>query len=330
MASPSIPTYAKTILVRPQGGLNDMFAQIARCLDYAERYQRTLYVDTAANPKFQAPLNAYFESTGRIVFLSPSEERRLNHFSTYPPEIAGRIEKYKVFHEDGQPIRESQTRVPLTFDFATEFHEELIVHHQFGGGLNSVQLLNELRLKNHILREVAARIEMLGKSFEAIHIRNTDYQTDWLPQLEAVISRMRASCLYIATDDPLVPREAVKRFPNIRILCAADLRRKVSLDVNAEALVDLLLLAFAEELWVLKLDNANVKFSGFSLFAKFLWSVMKVGRVGLFGFLRSKSLFLDFHHSNIRTIRVLFFFGLTLPKIMRMSKTQTFIPASSI
>jgi hypothetical protein len=98
------------------------------------------------------------------------------------------------------------------------------------------------------------------------------------------------------------------------------------LDKTAQALVDLALLAEANELFVLKLAGANVTYSGFSMLAKYIWTVRKVRKSGLIGLLFSRSLFLDFHPSESRTMRLIFFTFYYLPRIIRHSRGADLFP----
>lgn len=288
-----------------------------------------MIVDTASNPRLGVDLSTYFKTKGVIRFESGKTLDFLNTMTCFPRAIEGNITGYRCLNLQESPIKEVSSGQEITFDFQHKYQESLLVHQQFGGGLNSIDLCGVLEVGDEIWLEALASKSSLGNTYSAIHVRHSDYKTNWQPQFESLSKRVSKSTVLIATDSSELINEAKQTFPRWHIVGADEIGRTAKLDANAHALIDLALLADAEEFYILKLSETNVAYSGFSLLAKYLWTVRKVRKSGLVGLFKSNSLFLDFHTSRSGIIRLLFFFLYYLPRIIRHSRGSDIFPAIS-
>lgn len=303
-----------------------MLSQIARTRTYAIKYNRTLVVETQSNPKFGADMSAYFGCRADIRFVSHSELGQFDSLSCFPRELTGRVSTYSLRITDVLPFREVSTDTSVSFDFRKPYPEDLLIHHQPGGGLNSVQLLDALIFSDRILTELARRKKVLGPNYSAVHIRDSDYKTEWRAQLAEFASNLGANTLFIATDNPEIIGDPFWRTLGLRVLGSAGFSQdELGFDVNEETLLDLALLADADELWILKLQHSNVTYSGYSLLAKYIWSTRKIKRVGLVAFLGSRTLFTDFHDAKARALRLVYFLIYWMPKILVSAKKPDFL-----
>lgn len=301
-----------------------MLAQISRCLRYARVHGRILIVDTASNPKFGVDFSLYFRSTGEILFKSGDELEFLNSLTCHPHAVQGKMNSYVSTDLLSSPVLEVGSGQEITFDFLKNYTEDLLVHQQFGGGLNSIDLCDVLELHPQYWRESEGRASALGASYSAVHIRHSDYETNWKPQLKAIEDRLRGSVLLIATDNSQLVSEAKEAFPELVIVGSDATHTGANLDQNLEVLFDLALLVESDELYVFQLSDPNVTYSGFSLLAKYLWTVRKVRLQGYKGLLLADSLFTDFHHSRYKIVRLLFFVIYYVPRISKHAKQSTF------
>jgi hypothetical protein len=300
-----------------------MLSQISRTNNYARKYQRTLLVETESNPKFGAPLSKYFDLMNSLREIGASELYKFDAWPCFPPQLTGRLANYEIASMAAVPFCDKRSGVPVTFDFRRDYSEPILVHHQPGGGLNSVETLERWRFSTRILEEVSRRKRLLGRHYFAVHIRNTDYQTDWLPQLANLKERINETPCFIATDSREILESEIWRDLGIDARFSNDFSKSnESFDNNELTLIDLALLAGASEFQILKLSHESVIYSGYSLLAKYLWSVQKLKRQGLGSLLSSKSLFTDFHHSKQKYVRLAFFYVLWLPRIIRSSRTS--------
>ena len=90
-------TLERILLCQPQGGLNDILCTIKRACLYAERYNRTVFVDTNfANTEYMKDdFSNYFKSRDKNVYLNLSPiAHMLSHLTTFPKCIASRISGY--------------------------------------------------------------------------------------------------------------------------------------------------------------------------------------------------------------------------------------------
>jgi hypothetical protein len=316
------------VLCRPLGGLNDMLSQIARTHSYAIENHRKLVVETQSNPKFGAALSEYFRCRADIRFISQAELEEFDSLSCFPNELTGRVSTYALRMTGVVPFREANTNTAVSFDFRKTYTEDVLIHHQPGGGLNSVRLLEELTYSDRILTELARRKKLLGPDYSAIHIRDSDYKTDWRAQLAEFAASLGTKTLFVATDNPKVIGDPCWRRLGLHVWSSAGFAQaNTGFDGNEETLLDLALLAEAEELWIMKLQHSTVTYSGYSLLAKYLWSIRKIKRSGTRRFLRSLTLFTDFHDSKTSALRLLYFYLFWMPKLLVSAKKPDFLGA---
>ena len=139
------------VLCRPQGGLNDMLCQIEACCEYAAKFDRKVIVDTAFGGSlyFRDVFGRYFVSQDNLLILQNYEEIiKAAGDLIFPRFIADRIDNYQSDYDDNDGWVDSISRLPLTFDFAKNYTESMLLHHQAGGGRKSFNALTRLRIHN--------------------------------------------------------------------------------------------------------------------------------------------------------------------------------------
>ena len=124
------------------------------------------------------------------------------------------------------------------------------------------------------------RLGQIGGKYSALHIRNTDHQTDyehWIVRNAAVIQ----GPIFVATDNRDVVADCKSAFGAGRVHSFATLPSEAGRPLhrmpdlgdvyvrNVDAILDLLLLALSENLYVfeLKPNRLGAKYSGFSVLA---------------------------------------------------------------
>jgi hypothetical protein len=267
------------ILCRPVGGLNDSLNQIEMCWQYAEATGRTLLIDGMYSGMLDR-LDRYFEIQKKQrlqpVFYYPSMAELLNRLTCLPKCVAGKINSYTAIGSANNCI-DAITGDPLNFDLAHHHQEELLVHHQYGGGTLSYSAIARIQL----VTAIAQRIIELKKShtsYIAVHIRNTDYQTDYEPVFQALRAHAHHRQILVCTDDLRCKRRALEVFgedlfsatttPDTAghsIHANPNLNRW---EENCNSLVDLAMLASADQLFITKTTSGL--YSGFSMLANHL------------------------------------------------------------
>ena len=272
----------KIILCRPRGGFNDMLCQIDKCRIYAVKNNRDLWIDTRRSG-FHDCLSNYFEPSREFYWGSPIA-KVCNDTSCFPTFLAHKIDSYtSVF--DPYFFRlfvDKNTRNPLTFDFNSRYDETILLHEQCGGGANSINVLELLRLKHDIKHKIKHIIENLG-TYDSIHVRNTDLTIDYKKLFQRLDDKIKGKVV-VCTDD-FGCQQYAKEFwghklvliHNVPDLSGQPLHRFKSTDqytVNLKVLIDLFVLASAENFYSCKTNQGRI--SGFARLAESLHSNPRV------------------------------------------------------
>lgn len=241
-------------------------------------------VDTnhASTRYFRDRFSNYFISLRPNIALDISGfANRLERLPLIPAELSGRLHDYAAVPGAlGQTMVDEATGVPLTFDFSRDHDTPLLVHHTWGRTQHLLDALVRMRLHPAIRDEVIRRLRALGDDFTGIHIRATDYQSDY----HAGIAELRGKLsgpVFLATDN----REALDlvraECPEADIYSFSrlpaggkplhDLREETgdTYEVNRDAIVDAVVLAHAKRLTAFRLkpNDLGVAQSGYSLLA---------------------------------------------------------------
>ena len=89
----------------------------------------------------------------------------------------------------------------IQFDNLETHPAELIIHHMSGGGEESIEILNILKFKNEIVNKINLKINFLGFDYDAIHIRNTDYKSEYTTFLERIKPKTLGRKIFLCTDN---------------------------------------------------------------------------------------------------------------------------------
>jgi hypothetical protein len=177
------------------------------------------------------------------------------------------------------------------FDNLENHPAELIVYHTDGGGEESIEALSLFKFKNDIINKINLKINFLGVDYDAIHIRNTDYRSEYATFLKRINLKSLGRRIFLCTDNPDVIRVAKetmgqneivvieKYFPksktnNSPIHFQWGLSKEVIYLNNINMLAELIGMAKSKNLFYPNLSE-NIhqpKFSGFSLLAENLKS----------------------------------------------------------
>jgi hypothetical protein len=266
----------KFLLCRPDGGLNDMLCQIGKCATYAEQHGRMLVVDAFAT-SFGDDLGRYFAPVdSSIVFANPQILRQLETLDVFPRTLAGRVNAYR--HQFSMEHRNWVTvdsNEPISFDFTRDYDEPLLVHHARGGGNQSSDALQRLTLRRHMVEKFYARISIVGRNYAGIHVRHTDYRSDYVSFFQSLAGKVQQDRIVICTDSREV-LEYGKAFFSQRVYSFAAIphtggrplhegNRLNKQVINTDAILDLITLARARSLFITKVSSGH--YSGYSRLA---------------------------------------------------------------
>ena len=261
-----------------------MLCQIGSCCVYADRWNRIVLVDTSHSTTeyFRDRFSNYFRSLRRNLVLDISGIRgRLAKLPMHPAQLSGRLHEYAaVAGRPGGPMVDQATGIPLTFDFARNHDHPLLVHHTWGRSRFPLQALERMRPLPAIRLEVARRMKEIGAPFTALHVRATDYQTDYRTGIAALKDKL-VGPVFVATDNRQVLDFIRAECPDADIHSFSSLpeeghplhnlggRKGDVYEINRDAIVDVLMLAHAKALYAFRLQPnlLGARMSGYSRLA---------------------------------------------------------------
>ena len=203
------------IFCRQRGGFNDSLAQTGRCLSYALLHRRKVVV-SAINAGQLQQFGRYFSvhpSARRSIFLSDSLRAFTRSQNIFPAKLSADPDKLlPVWDLETKLHIDPKTRVPIRFEDKPYPHS-ILLHEQCGGG-PGWSTLERLQLTTEACRAIWERLRHLPHKYTAVHIRNTDYSTDWKRFLDSVSAKtlQQLPCL-ICTDNPATVQEARQYLP---------------------------------------------------------------------------------------------------------------------
>ncbi|MEO8304708.1 MAG: hypothetical protein ABI724_11360 [Betaproteobacteria bacterium] len=274
----------RLLLCRPQGGFNDLLCQIELCCRYAERFGRTVIVDTDSHHSryFKDAFSRYFVSEQKLLILDlKGIPHRIGSLTAFPDFVSGRLDIYRMrYDQDLRKFVEETTGRPISFDFNKDYSEPLLVHDAAGGGTVSLAALYRVRVQEAVSEAFWARQRLMGSDYTALHIRNTDYKTAYEGWIEQNKGRIHGS-VFVATDNRDTLAHCRSAFGAERVFSFAELPPEAghpahhlggTIDAyrrNCDAIVDLFLLAYSKQLYVFKVmpNEFGVNYSGFSMLA---------------------------------------------------------------
>jgi hypothetical protein len=263
--SPFMPKY---LLCRPEAGLNDMLCQISVCIDYCIHHGRVLVIDTGFTDVFASPFRDYFSFEIERLTVRLDAEKFLefaeaHQLTIYPPLV-------KLRYGAGRPYYVEEVRnycidgIVLNFDFNRAYEEDILLHHQCGGGQPSDRLLRGLRLSPRLAARFNKRWSALPKPYVGIHIRDTD-KTSSDETVRPVLAGHRGT-IFLATDSVAAQQRArelrteglfMSGIPDrggspIHHHPSSPVEKKA---LNTTAVIDLLILALAQAVHVSTRDS---------------------------------------------------------------------------
>lgn len=273
------------ILCRPRNGLNDAFVDIAKCWQYAEAFDRILLIDPIRCAIF-TNLALFFSplppSSRVILNVFPNQIEWLNSMSCRPIEMRGRLHTYSITlirSGNSNIICDSESKAPLRVDMTRDYPEQLVLHEAGNGGSEGIEFLKRVAVEANLARDMIAKIRLLGPNYAAVHVRHSDYRTNWRKFLKSIRKDLIGRTVLICSDNakvvraaPLILKKSVVqtvskvqyndgRPQHLRASMSDESRNETA----RSALTDLFALGAASDLYIT--DHARGRTSGYSLLA---------------------------------------------------------------
>ena len=136
--------------------------------------------------------------------------------SVHPIEITHKIDNYlPEITDNGKLFIDAQSRAPLATPKDYNDPAALVVDEHAGGGSAGAFALARLRLTREVANTISARLKPLGAEYLAVHIRHTDYATDYEALLDKIAEDVRGKRLLVCSDSHMVKAFAKKRLEGI-------------------------------------------------------------------------------------------------------------------
>jgi hypothetical protein len=192
----------------------------------------------------------------------------LNTLTCNPAALQNRIGEYvSLYSTERHNICEKTSGGLITFDFEKDHEEQLLVNEQCQSGHLAKHLLSRLVLSLRARSEVSASLSRLPQPYVGVHVRNTDYRTDYVALFESIYDQVAGKNVLVCSDDAGAISHARSFFRDSVVITATaipnaagkPLHRRSTYASHDErvratitALTDLLALGCAEELYYAK------------------------------------------------------------------------------
>jgi len=156
-------------------------------------------------------------------FFSLNEIRAINQEKCLPKFCSGRLDSLDAyFLSPEKNYVDRASNESITFDFEVDHAETVLVHEQSGGGTLSFACLNRLYMAEPVRQQVFLAMEKLPKIYSAIHIRNTDYQSNYKYYFSKLEKRFIGKSVLVCSDDDGVIKYAKSFFQGANIMSLSD------------------------------------------------------------------------------------------------------------
>jgi len=272
-----------------------MFSQIGRTLEYCEKYDRFLYIDTDLHGFFGEPFWNYFvahDFAKGTTNVTRHTLKGLDSRTCFPNEIRGKLLSYKHEQIPGDTrraigrqyghfvnLRDKETKTPLTFMMNQPYEEEVLIHHCSGFDLRlASRALEFLCPTKRIGEEVKKLSHQLHRPWRAVHVRNTDLKTDYESISEVCFPKVVGTIIAFSDDASAVKRlrECSPQYDIRQSPSWASMRRRLRLNcsrgkplhkgngwwrgpLNEAAILDLFLMSIADTVHSLPLKEGQSK-----------------------------------------------------------------------
>lgn len=264
------------LLCMPIGGLNDTLVQIEQCWEYAKKYNRILLIETAWGTMhdsnyFSKNFDEFFsfkdtyKDKVRVIYnsdyITNNMLELLDSLDCRPTYIQGSLKFYKKWKHRSHKV-----------DFSKDYVERLLIHYSGGGGDKSQSFLNKVILSDRFRKRIIPTLNTLPKDYMAIHVRHTDYRSNFQQFFEEIKKKVKKENLLVCSDNPIVINYAKEYFTESKVFTLTTIpnylttiRRNLhTIDYETridDTFIDLFALAKSKKLFCakVKLKNSSVK-----------------------------------------------------------------------
>ncbi len=246
-----------------------MMCQLEIVWRYCRKFNRTMVIDTRGSGMLD-DLLGYYQ-------IKPCRDVRMMGVSDTGWDI--RCENNEILGRsgDGAPLFERQWFQPHGFDLTQDHPDQVLVHPKHGGGDLGIFFMQRLIPREFVKAHLRAAIAPLGGDYLGVHIRNTDYSTDYVSAFAAMAHKIPGRTVVVCSDDS----RAIAYFQDTyghqcTMRTTSDMSNthgkplhydtsRIARHSNLAMLTDLYALAMGGRMCMV--DTANTKRSGFAVLA---------------------------------------------------------------
>jgi GR25 family glycosyltransferase involved in LPS biosynthesis len=196
----------KYILCRPEGGFVDIMHAISACYNYCKITYRTLLIDLSDSVYRTNFANIFdiIDNDETRGFRIISDNNEINTIINSKTSIYPKVDIHALpLYSEETHIFYDQNNIPLEFDFAQDYHEDILYYRQHRRPWDKINddFVKNIKIKKNYMTKIYQKYISIPKPYLAIHIRNTDMKTDYIGFYEKskkLISQFEN--IYLATD----------------------------------------------------------------------------------------------------------------------------------
>jgi hypothetical protein len=246
----------KFLLCMPMSGLNDLLVIINRCVNYAISHNRIIYID-GIKSGFLDDFDRYFTVRERETMNIKlcRIDALILPLEAYPKRLKQLF--LSQIHKKSRSV--------ISFDLNRSYNQGILVYVYGTGGDDSIGAFSFLDLAPAVRSHIHEKIENLG-DYDAVHIRHSDYTTDYKPFLQEIYDRHQTDRKIVLCTDSYEVQQYAKELFQDKIICVNDipdtngktLHCNPDLEryqTNLATLCDLFVLAWAKTLYMTHIDR---------------------------------------------------------------------------
>ena len=210
----------RVVLSRPLGGLNDTFCQIRKAWVFAQETGRTLALDTRDSGILVSftDLFEFLDYSVPIIWDPDADQiSQWSNLTVTPRALQGKVNEFF-----GTPWPDRFSLIPDVNGAIRlprhQVDEDLVVHHQRGGGNQSHRLLKQIRVTPEVTQWIQSELHDLPRDYAAIHVRATDYSTNTRWFLRNAKKRLGHRSVVLCSDNPQVQEDAKEVFSENQLI----------------------------------------------------------------------------------------------------------------
>lgn len=203
----------------PQGGFNDFCEIIWAAYNYCKKFDRILVIDTRYIITFKDDFRNYLIIDDNLVYYGDIDllfQDLAKSNSSFYPKISSKLSDFNNINQITSKFVWKKLGIYFnefrcSFQLDKDYDEKVLLYSTVQGGPNISNLLKISKISPFLKDKIQTKYESMPKNYVSMHIRNTDYSSNFKKFHEDHIEQLTNRDIFLATDDYKV----VEYFKNI-------------------------------------------------------------------------------------------------------------------